>query len=194
MFVFGPNVGLEIHFTKLSYTVIDTGSSSVAFANFGQNVFKFIIGECLSTFREDVEAKMWAPAQKTKNFQCETSETMLYSVSTCPKKSVNSHCKWADMRRQSNQHFVGAFFFDACHNNRFIEKTSMDRGGEQFFETRSSLSSLDAFSAMEQSEDSLRWCLPFDDFHKSKDVKKSAPTMGKATAWKRTTVCVSTSQ
>ena len=56
MFVFGPNVGLEIHFTKLSYTVIVTVSSSVAFANFGHNVFKFIIGECLSTLR--VEAKM----------------------------------------------------------------------------------------------------------------------------------------
>lgn len=61
MFVFGPNVGLEIHFTKLSYTdytVIDTVSSSVAFANFGQRGFKFIIGECLSTLREDVEAKI----------------------------------------------------------------------------------------------------------------------------------------
>lgn len=106
MFVFGPNVALEIHFTKLSYTVIDTVSSSVAFANFGHNVFKFIIGECLSTFREDVEAKMWAPAQKTNKSPWETSETMFYSVSTCPKKSVNSHCKWADMRRQSQQHFL----------------------------------------------------------------------------------------
>ena len=77
------------------------------------------------------------------------------------------------MHGQSRQHFVVAFF-DACHNHQFIEKTSMEGGGEQSFEQGLPCPLL-VRSPRWNNQKTHSWCLPLDDFHKSKDVNKSAP-------------------
>lgn len=99
-----------------------------------------------------LKRRFWAPAQKTKKFLCETN--VLFGLYLSKRRVWTLTA--SELICADNASSILSLFFDACHNNRFIEKTSMDRGGEQFFKTRSSLSSLDAFSAMDNQK------TPFD--------------------------------